>query len=92
MPKFDPQMLVWLLMVIQTAGLAAAWLVRWAAETRTPGILHGMFYALFCMAGVINVLSLTVSATLWLVSSTMLAVMLLSATLDLGHTHRATVS
>ena len=92
MPKFDPQTLVWLLMVIQTAGLAAAWLVRWSAETRTPGILHGMFYTLFCMAGVVNVLSLTVSATLWLVSSAMLAVMLLSATLDLGHTHRATVS
>lgn len=90
--NFDPKTVIWLLATIQTAGIASACLARWAAATRTPGVFYAMFYGLLGLAGVANVLALALNTTFWLLSSFLLALMVLTATLDLGGSRRATVS
>jgi hypothetical protein len=88
----DPQTFVILLSLVQAAGIVSAAFARWGAESRTPGFYYGIFYGLLALAGVANVMSLAVSATFWLLSSVLLALMVLTATLDLGGSRRATVS
>jgi hypothetical protein len=92
MSTFDPTTLVVLLSIIQTAGVASACLARWGTATRSPGLLYAMFYGLLSLAGVANVMALAVNTTFWLLSSVLLAIMVLMATLDLGGSRRATVS
>jgi hypothetical protein len=88
----DPKTLIVLLALIQTAGIGSACLARWAAVSRTPGIFYAFFYGLLALAGVANVAALAVNTTFWLLSSFLLALMVLTATLDLGGSRRATVS
>lgn len=90
--NLDPKTLIWLLALVQTAGIGSACLARWAAATRTPGVYYTVFYGLLALAGLANVLALAVNTTFWLLSSFLLAVMVLTATLDLGGSRRATVS
>ena len=55
-------------------------------------MLYAMFYGLLSLAGIANVMALAVNTTFWLLSSVLLALMVLTATLDLGGSRRATVS
>ncbi len=88
----DPKTFVVLLAIIQAAGVGSACLVRCAAAMRSPGIFYAVFYGLLALAGMANVAALAVNTTFWLLSSVLLAVMVLTATLDLGGSRRATVS
>ena len=92
MSNLDPKTVIWLLAIVQTAGIASACLARSSVAIRTPGVFYTLFYGLLALAGLANVLALTVSTTFWLLSSVLLALMVLTATLDLGGSRRVTVS
>lgn len=92
MSGLNPTTLIVFLSIVQTAGVASACLARWGAVTRSPGLFYALFYGLLSLAGVANVMALAVNTTLWLLSSVLLAIMVLMATLDLGGSRRATVS
>jgi hypothetical protein len=89
--NLDPKTLIALFAIIQTAGMGSAYLARSGAASRVPQFYYSAFYALLALAGVANVVSLAVNSSLWLISSVVLAMMVLTATLDVGSS-RATVS
>jgi hypothetical protein len=90
--NLDPKTVIWLLAIVQAAGVASACVARTAAATRASGLIYVLFYGLLGLAGLINVLALAINATFWLVSSFLLALMVLTATVDLGTSRRATAS
>jgi hypothetical protein len=92
MSGFNPTTLIVFLSIIQTAGVASACLVRWGSGMRTPGLFYALFYGLLSLAGVANVMALAVNTSFWLLSSVLLAIMVLMATVDLGGSRQATIS
>lgn len=89
--NLDPKTLIALFAIVQTAGIAAAYLARRCAASRLPHFYYNAFYAVLALAGIANVVSLAVNPTLWLISSALLAAMVLTATLDVGSS-RATAT
>ncbi|MBX3411910.1 MAG: hypothetical protein KF708_04270 [Pirellulales bacterium] len=92
MQGFDTSTVLWCLGTIQALGLASAAFARWSEGRTCQTPVHWLFFAFLGLVGVGTVAAMMIGPGCGLVSGTTLALMALTATLDLSRVGQASHS
>lgn len=76
--------LFWGLVAIEVLGLFSAVVVQLSEGSRRHGFCQAVFFACLLLTGAMTIVSLAYGEGLWVGSGTTLAVMVLTATMDVG--------
>jgi hypothetical protein len=81
---FDYQVLFWVVVAIQVAGLLSVWLARLTAGGRGQRSCQWLFLSCLALVGATSVVAMGISAASWLFSAVTLALMVVGAVWDAG--------
>lgn len=84
MGQIDAQLALWFMVAVQIAGLASAALARVSLGGTSQVTCQRVFLGCLALVSVATMLSLALSHASWLVCSTTLSLMILSAVCDFG--------
>jgi hypothetical protein len=82
MAYLETSFLLWLLGVIQIAGLLSAWLARLSEGSRSQASCQWLFFACLGLMGLTTMASVALGPRYWLASGATLSVMILGAIWD----------
>ena len=82
--QFDLQIVFWIVVAVQVAGLLSAWLARKSVGGRRQRPCQWLFLSCLTLVGMTSVVSMGISPTSWLFSAGTLALMVLGAVWDFG--------
>ena len=74
---------------VHVFGLAVAWMVRTHSGRSNDGLAQTCFWALLALVALATVIGHQACLAMWPVSATTLAVMIVTATADLGSNHHS---
>ncbi len=87
--QFDLQVVFWIVVAVQVAGLLSAWLARRSAGGPGQRPCQWLFLSCLTLVGLTSVVSMGISATSWLFSAATLALMIIGAVWDVGTESKA---
>jgi hypothetical protein len=82
MAYLETSFVLWLLGVIQIAGLLSAWLARLSEGSRSQASCQWLFFACLGLMGLTTMASVALGPRYWLASGATLSVMILGAIWD----------
>ena len=87
----EAPLVVWLLVIVQLAGLASTWLVRFSEGSRGQASCQRLFFGCLWLVGLGTMASLCLGPGCWMTSGATLSLMVVAVTCDFRRSRRAVV-